>query len=165
MLCKTTAVYAGTFDPVTLGHVDIAARAANVFEKVYIAVADTGSTSKQPLFSTAERVELFQEALRGHEGSFVVESFSGLLVDYVRSIGASVIVRGLRAVSDYEYEAQMALTNRQIAPNIETLFLMTAARCSFITSSIVREVARYGGDVSQLVPENVSQRIAEKKKN
>ena len=156
------AVYAGTFDPVTNGHVDIAKRAVRLFDRVQIGVADVGSSSKTPLFATTERVELLREALADEQGDFIVESFPGLLVDYVRKLGARVIIRGLRAVSDYEYEAQMAMTNRQIAPDIETVFLMTSERCSFITSSIVREVARYGGDVSKLVPPNVAEKIAAK---
>lgn len=157
--CSQVAVYAGTFDPISNGHRDIAIRAAMIFDRVVVAVAE--STLKEELFSTDERVELFQGALSGVEGNFHVEKFDGLLVDYVRSIGARVIIRGLRAVSDYEYEAQMALANRQLAEEIETVFLMTSDKYSFVSSSTVRQIAMFREDLSSFVPANVEKRLRE----
>ncbi len=156
------AVYAGTFDPITNGHKDIVERGLAVFDGIHVAVAD--STSKQVRFSTEERVELVRGALRGIEGEerLKVESFTGLLVDYVASINASVIVRGLRAVSDYEYEAQMAHINRHLMGSIETVFLVTSEENSFISSSIVKNIASVGGDISRLVPPNVAKALSEK---
>ena len=156
------AVYAGTFDPITLGHLDIVERAARVFDKVYIAVAT--STHKQALFSSDQRVSMIKDALSNLElkdlsAEVKVDSFDGLLVEYVRSVGGNVIVRGLRAVADYEYEYRIALVNQKLAPEIETVSFMASGNNSFINSSIVREVAKYGGDVSSLVPTNVSERL------
>ena len=146
-------VYAGTFDPVTNGHMDIIERAAKVFPKVIVAVAH--STSKNTLFPTSERVRIAKEAVKGIDADIEVVQFDGLLVNFIRSIGARIIIRGLRAVSDYEYEAHMALTNRRLASDIETVYLMTSEDCSFISASTVREVARVGGDISHFVPTNV----------
>jgi pantetheine-phosphate adenylyltransferase len=159
---SSIAVYAGTFDPITNGHKDIVERGLAVFDTLYVAVAD--STSKQVQFSTEQRVELVRGALKGicGEERVKVESFTGLLVDYVASINASVIVRGLRAVSDYEYEAQMAHINRHLMGSIETVFLVTSEENSFISSSIVKNIASVGGDISRLVPANVSKALAEK---
>ncbi len=145
-------VYAGTFDPITNGHVDIAHRAAELFDEVVIAVAS--GSHKTPLLSLEERVRLTKRVLS--KSCFKIVPFDGLLVDFVREQRAEVIIRGLRAVSDYEYEAQMAMANRQLAPDLETVFLMTSDRCSFITSSIVREVARHGGELKALVPPAVA---------
>ncbi len=157
------AVYAGTFDPITFGHRDIAIRAAQIFDTVIVAVAE--SSPKRALFSVDERVQLVREALAGATGNFRVEGFSGLLVDFVRQLKGRVIIRGLRAVSDYEYEAQMALMNRHLAHDIETVFLMTAEKYSFVNASIVRQVAQVRGDVSGLVPENVVAALAKKFKS
>ena len=154
-LPRRRAVYAGTFDPITNGHKDIITRAAEVFEEVVVAVAEV--TRKELLFSTAERLALVNGAISDISTNVKVESFAGLLVDYVRNSEAKVVVRGLRAVSDYEYESQMAMINRQMAPEVETVFLMTADKCSYISSSVVKEIAQNGGDVSTFVPENVSQ--------
>jgi pantetheine-phosphate adenylyltransferase len=155
------AVYAGTFDPITIGHIDLIARALKVFDKLYVAVA--GSTDKKVLFSLEERVEMVKEAVSALSESerkrIVVEGFTGLLVGYVRARRAVAIVRGLRAVSDYEYEAQMALINRNLADDIETVFLVTSPHCSFISSSVVKTIAQNGGDVSHLVPPSVSARM------
>lgn len=151
------AVYAGTFDPITLGHRDIALRAAKIFKTVIIAVAK--SSPKTPMLSVEERMELIRGAVSSESGNFLVESFDGLLVDYVRKTGAHVIIRGLRAVSDYEYEAQMALMNRQLAGDIETVFLMTSDKYSVINSSIVRQVAMHHGDVTPFVTKNVAEKL------
>lgn len=154
------AVYAGTFDPITNGHRDIVERAITVFDRVYMAVAE--SSAKNPLFSADERKTMITAALADLGDRVIVDSFNTLLVDYVRSVGAKVIIRGLRAVSDYEYEAQMAMINRHLAEEIETVFLMTSDHCSFINSSIVRQVAKFGGDVSALVPKNVAEVLRRK---
>ena len=152
------AVYAGTFDPVTNGHLDIIQRSLRLFDQVVVAVA--ASTPKSSVMFTAEdRRKLISEATNSLGANLEVVVFSGLLVNFVRSQNANVIVRGLRAVSDYEYEAQMALINRELSPEIETVFLMTSEHCSFISSSIVKEIARLGGDISAMVPPNVAQAL------
>ncbi len=143
------AVYAGTFDPITAGHRDIVVRSLSLFQHLTVAVAE--NSSKQTLFSAAERAALIKESLADLGSQIEVVTFSGLLVDYAKKIGAETIVRGLRAISDYEYEAQMALVNRQLSSSVDTVFLMTSAGCAFISSSIVKEIARNGGDVSQFV--------------
>ena len=150
-----TAMCPGTFDPVTFGHLDIIGRASRTFEQVVVGVLE--NPSKKPLFAVDERVSLLEEACREHS-NVRVGSFSGLLVDYARTHGASVIVKGLRAVSDYEYEIQMAQMNLRI-DDIETLFIPTNPKWSFLSSSLVKEVARYGADVEGLVPENVRARL------
>jgi len=159
-LLKTTAVYAGTFDPITQGHKDIIIRSAQMFEKLIVAIV--AQAQKQVLFSAEERVALVKEALADVPGDIVVESFDALLVDYVKEKGAGIIIRGLRAVTDYEYEAQMALINRELAEDIETVFLMTSGHCAFVSSSVAKEVARFGGDLTKLVPPNVA-RVLEQK--
>ncbi len=152
------AVYPGTFDPITNGHIDMVVRATKMFEKVIVAVAD--STGKQPLFNLQERVELASRVLSDLPGVEVI-GFNTLLVDFARKHNASVILRGLRAVSDYEYEFQLAGMNRNLAPDIETIFLTTAENYAFLSSSLVKEVSRLGGDVSRFLPQQV---IAEIKK-
>lgn len=147
------AVYAGTFDPITNGHRDVIERALNIFDKVIFAIAE--SPSKNTTFSLSERVELAVGSLRDLGKRVAVESFRGLLVEFVKSRGSDVILRGLRAVSDYEYESQLAVINRELDPDIETVFMMTSKKSSFISSSIVRQVAMVGGDVSNMVPETV----------
>lgn len=142
------AVYPGTFDPITNGHTDLVSRAARVFSKVVIAIAE--SPHKQPLFSLDERIRLTQNEM-GDLDNVEVVGFDNLLVEFVQQIGATVIVRGLRAVSDFEYEFQLASMNRHIAPSIETLFLTPDEDFSFISSTLVKEVARLGGDVSEFV--------------
>ena len=144
-----TAIYPGTFDPITNGHVDIATRAASLFERVIVAVYDR--PLKNLLFSKAERVAMTQEAVQ-ELPNVLVQSYSGLTVHFARSAGARVIVRGLRALSDFELEFQMALTNRKLAPEMETLFMMPKEQHSYISSSTVREVARLGGEVGDFVP-------------
>lgn len=156
------SVYAGTFDPITNGHVDIIKRAASIFDRVYVAVAE--STSKQVMFPIEQRVEMVKDAIADANlgGAIVVEPFSGLLVDYARRINVQVIIRGLRAVSDYEYEAQMAHINRHLDESMETVFLVTSKQCAFISSSIVKNVAANGGDVSGLVPTMAAKRLSGK---
>ena len=146
------AVYPGTFDPVTNGHIDLAERSLRMFDKVIVAVA--ANPKKQPLFDLQERIAMFRLATAGFR-RLVIEGFDGLLVDYVRQKKAVAIVRGLRAVSDFEYEMQMALMNRRLDNDIETVFMMPSEEYSFITSTIVKEAASYGGDVSSLVPKGV----------
>ena len=148
-LSPKVAVYPGTFDPLTMGHVSLIRRSLKVFDKVILAVAE--STPKNTLFSIGERVELAKEVFR-NEDNLVVEPFNNLLIDYVESKGAGVIVRGLRAVSDFEYEFQMALMNRKLEREIETVFMMTDFKWMYLSSTIVKEVARYSGDVCGLVP-------------
>lgn len=156
----TTAVYPGTFDPFTNGHIDLARRAAAIFDQVVIAVA-THSSSKNPLFDAAERTALARVVVEPMQ-NVRVENFDGLLVSYAQSIGARIIVRGLRAVSDFEFEFQMALANRKLADQLETLFLMPNEECTFISSSVVKDIARHGGDCSHFVPAPI-QKALEKK--
>ena len=154
-----TVVYPGTFDPFTRGHEDLVRRAAKLFERVVIGIAD--SESKKPMFTDAERIAMAREVLAEHR-NVEVAGFSGLLMDFVHSIGATVIVRGLRAVSDFEYEFQMAGMNRNLYPEVETLFLTPAEKYLFMSSTIVREIARFGGDVSKFVHPAVAARLKAK---
>ena len=153
------AVYPGTFDPITYGHIDVVERAAQLFSKLVILVAR--NTSKAPLFTDDERVAMIRELFRGRP-SVEVDAFDGLLVEYARRRKASVIVRGLRAVSDFEVEFQMALTNRKLARELETIFLVPREQYSYLNSTIVREIARLGGDVSDFVPPIVRRRLRAK---
>lgn len=152
-MSKKTAIYPGTFDPITYGHLDVLERAAKIFDTVIISVAK--SSRKSTLFSAEERIEVIRKVIK-KAPNVKVESFDNLLVDYARSRKAEVIVRGLRAVSDFEYEFQLALTNRKIAPKIETVFLMPNEKFSFISSTFVKEIAKFGGDVSLFVPKPVA---------
>jgi pantetheine-phosphate adenylyltransferase len=152
------AVYPGSFDPITRGHEDLVRRSLVFADRVIIAVAV--NAAKQPLFSLEERVGLIRQAI-AHPG-VEVQPFDGLLVDFARRAGASLLVRGLRAVSDFEYEFQMALMNRHLAPTLETVFLVPAFDLTYLSSSMVREVARHGGDVSQLVHPVVLRALKEK---
>ncbi|HEY9143477.1 MAG TPA: pantetheine-phosphate adenylyltransferase [Arenimonas sp.] len=151
------AVYPGTFDPITNGHIDLVARAAPLFDKVVVGIAE--SPGKSPALPLAQRVELARIALAGHDNVEVV-GFHSLLAHFVHEIGAGVLLRGLRAVSDFEYEFQMASMNRHLIPDVETLFLTPAEQHSFISSSLVREVARLGGDVSGFVHPAVATALA-----
>jgi pantetheine-phosphate adenylyltransferase len=155
----SVAVYPGSFDPVTNGHLDIITRGLAVFDEVIIAILV--NPQKHPLFTVEERVALIREAYKG-ERRVRVDTFSGLLVDYAERVGASVIVRGLRAVSDFEYEFQMALMNRRLDPHIETVFMAPADGYSYVSSRLVKEVFQLGGDVSALVPKLVERRLREK---
>ena len=147
------AIYPGSFDPITLGHVDVAQRAARIFDEVVVAIY-TGSDKPNALFTVAERIALAREALRDEPG-VRVDSFSGLTVEYARQLGADTIVRGLRAVSDFEYEFKLAHMNHHLAPEIEVVCLMTSSRHSFISSSLIREVGALGGNIEGLVPDHV----------
>lgn len=149
-----TAVYPGTFDPITNGHIDLVARAARVFTKVIVAIAE--SPHKQPLLSLDDRIMLSRNELSGLKNVEVL-GFSNLLVEFVQQVGAGVLVRGLRAVSDFEYEFQLASMNRHLAPNVETLFLTPDDEYGFISSSLVKEIARLDGDVSEFVSDEVRQ--------
>ena len=159
-----TGVYPGSFDPFTLGHKDIVERAAKFCDKLYIAVSE--NINKKHLFTLEERVEMIREVFACND-NIIVESFNGLLVDYMQSKKAAYIIRGLRAVSDFEYEFQMAGMNRTLMPDVETIFLMPALDCQFVSGSFVREIAALGGDVSGFVPQPVrcalQQRFAMKK--
>jgi pantetheine-phosphate adenylyltransferase len=150
------AVYPGTFDPITNGHVDVVERAAQLFSRVVVLVAR--NTSKTPLFSDDERIGMIRELFRKRKG-IEVQGFDGLLVEYALQRKASVIVRGLRAVSDFEVEFQMALTNRKLAPSLETIFLLPREQYTYLNSTIVREIARLGGDVSDFVPKSVQKKL------
>ena len=156
----TTAVYPGTFDPFTFGHFDVLKRAARLFDRVILAVAR--SDKKKTLFTLEERVELARASCRGQSGleNVTVEGFDGLLCDFARAHGVTVSIRGARAVSDFEYEFQMAGMNRTLMPEVETVFLMPALSCQFVSGSVVREIAALGGDVSCFVPEPVCLALA-----
>jgi pantetheine-phosphate adenylyltransferase len=155
---RRIAVYPGTFDPITNGHIDLVARAAPLFEKVIVGVAS--SQAKGPTLPLDLRVRLANEALAGH-ANVEVMGFDSLLAHFVRDVGAGVLLRGLRAVSDFEYEFQMASMNRHLIPEVETLFLTPAEQYSFISSSLVREIARLGGDVSGFVTPAVAEALRE----
>ena len=151
------ALYPGSFDPPTRGHEDLIRRSLALADRVIVAVA--ANSAKQPLFSVEERLAMLRAAV-GAESRISVETFEGLLADFAKRSGASVVVRGLRAVSDFEYEFQMALMNRQLHPSLETVFLVPAVDLTYLSSSLVREVARYGGDVSALVHPKVAEALA-----
>src|SRR2546423_1700128 len=153
------AIVPGSFDPVTNGHLDIIERAARMFEKVTVAVVI--NSAKTALFTVEERLEMLREVC-GHLTNVDIDSFDGLLVEYAQQRGASVIAKGLRAVSDFEYELQMALMNRHQCPDVETVFMMTGTEYSYLSSSIVKEIARLGGSVEGLVPNSVRQRLRDK---
>ena len=155
---KRIAVYAGSFDPITKGHEDLIKRSLEFVDQLIVAVAV--NVAKQPLFSLEERVALIQHAVT--DKRVAVQSFDGLLAEFAKKVGASVIIRGLRAVSDFEYEFQMALMNRNLAPRIETVFLVPAFDLTYLSSSLVREVARFGGDVSALVDPTVQKALKRK---
>jgi pantetheine-phosphate adenylyltransferase len=158
-LQSIVAIYPGSFDPITNGHLDLIARGSRVVERLIVAVLR--NDSKQALFSVEERVETVQEVVRPF-ANVDVESFDGLLVDYAASRGANLILRGIRAVSDYEYELQMALMNRRLRPELETAFLLAGEAYSFLSSHLVKEVVSLGGDVSGLVPPAVEARLKAK---
>ncbi|PLT34317.1 pantetheine-phosphate adenylyltransferase [Bacillus sp. V5-8f] len=153
------AVCPGSFDPITFGHLDIIQRGAKVFDEVYVTVLN--NTSKQSLFTVNERLELIRETT-AHIPNVKVDSFQGLLAEYARNVNADAIIRGLRAVSDFEYEMQITSMNRLLNERVETFFIMTRNQYSFLSSSIVKEVAKYGGDISELVPEKVRVALLEK---
>ncbi len=153
---QVTAVYPGTFDPITNGHLDIIGRGVRLFDQVIVALLK--NADKEPLFSLSERLEIVGNAVRQFP-NVRVESFDGLLVDYARKRGARAIVRGLRALSDFEYEFQMALMNRRLGPDIETVFMMPSEAYSYVSSRLVKQVVGLGGDASGLVPQEVVDRL------
>jgi len=153
------AIYPGTFDPITNGHIDIIERAGGLFDKLLVTIAV--NSSKAPLFSTEERLALIREVIKPYPYAEAA-TFTGLLVDYARLVKATALIRGLRAISDFEYEFQMALVNRRLAQELITVFLMPHEKYTYINSTIVREVARFGGDVSKFVPPLVERALKEK---
>ena len=153
------AVYPGSFDPMTNGHIDLIRRGTELFDQIIVGVLE--NEDKKPLFKTEERVEMVREALRDLP-SVRVQSFTGLLVNFMKSTHANVVVRGLRAVSDFEYEFQMALMNRELSPTVETIFMMPAVEYTYVSSRLVKEVCRLGGDVTRLVPQNVLVKLHER---
>jgi len=160
MTADTLAIYPGSFDPLTNGHVDIIDRGSRLFDRIIVAILL--NVEKSPLFTVAERVEIAREVF-GKYPNVEVDTFDGLLVEYARHRRAGVIVRGLRAISDFEYEMQMALMNRHLHPEIETVFMMPAEPYTYVSSRLVKEVVALGGSVSSLVPSVVDQRLREKK--
>jgi len=153
------ALYPGSFDPITHGHLNLIHRGLRVFDRLIVAVAT--NVRKASLFTPEERIEMIRDALDHNERVGVV-AFNGLLVEYARSRGASVVLRGLRAVSDFEFEFQMAHMNRRLAPNLETVFMMTGEEHFYVSSQLVREIASFNGDISGLVPDDVAQRVRDK---
>ena len=156
-----TAVYPGSFDPITNGHLDIIKRASRIFDKLYVSILT--NSAKTSAFSLEERLDMIRRVTAEYD-NVEVDSFSGLLVNYLNKKNATIVERGLRAVSDFEYEFQMALTNHKLEKNIETLFMMTSAKYSYLSSSIVKEVARHGGNLEDLVPDCLVREIADKLK-
>ena len=154
------AIYPGSFDPLTNGHVDIIQRGSKLFDRIIVGVLV--NMEKAPLFTVPERVDIARTVLKG-SSNVEVDTFDGLLVDYARRIGATVIVRGLRAISDFEYEMQMALMNRRLSPDVETVFMMPAEPYTYVSSRLVKEVVALGGTVTGLVPTLVEERLREKK--
>ena len=156
---KVTAIYPGSFDPPTNGHLDLIERGSKIFDELVVAILR--NSEKTPLFSLGERRRMLEE-LTSDFKNVSVDTFDGLTVDYAARVKASAVLRGIRALSDYEYELQMALMNRKLRPDLETVFMMPAEQYSYLSSRLVREVARLGGDISGLVPEIVEQRLKEK---
>ena len=155
-----TAVYPGTFDPVTNGHIDIIERALKLFDRLYVLVGE--NPQKETTFTAQERVEMLKSALKKQNNKIVVEHFDGLLLNYVKKKKSNVIVRGLRAISDFEYEFQRAQFNREFAKDIETIFIMTKDDYAFLSSSIIKEIAMFNGSVKGFVPEIVEKKLKEK---
>ena len=158
---KTRGVYPGTFDPVTFGHIDLIQRALGMFDEVIVAVAPQG-TDKRPLFSTEERVSFLKKATHKLGKRVSIEPFEGLVVNYARKRGASTMIRGIRMLSDFEYEFQMALTNRKLASDIETIFLMPHEAYAYLSSRLIKEIALLGGDIRPFVPDYVERAIRRK---
>jgi pantetheine-phosphate adenylyltransferase len=155
-MLKTSAIYPGSFDPITNGHVDIIERGLKVFDRIIVAVLE--NPKKRPLFTTKERVRMIQDIFASKK-DVEVRAFDGLLVDFARDQGTHVVIRGLRAISDFEYEFQMALMNRSLAPDVETFFMMPSVNYSFLSSNLVREVAALGGSVEGLVPGPIARKL------
>ena len=157
-----TAIYPGSFDPVTLGHLDIIERTAQIMDRVIVGVLK--KKKKTPLFSVEERVNMLK-SVTSHLENVEVKAFDGLTIDFARENGAKVIVRGLRAITDFEYELQLSQTNRVMAPEIDTLFLTTSLKYSYLSSSMVKEIAVYGGDISAFLPAQIARLVQEKVKS
>ncbi len=157
---KKLAIYPGTFDPITMGHLDIIDRALNIFDRVIIAIAV--NSAKEPLFSIKDRQQMIRQCFPDKYSRIEVDTVSGLLVSYAAKKGATAIIRGLRAVSDFDYEFQLALMNRKLERDVDTIFLMPGFRWIYISSSIIKDAARNGGDVCELVPEHVNTLLLEK---
>ena len=153
------AVYPGSFDPVTYGHLDIIRRSRSLADELIVGVLN--NKAKTPLFSVEERVKMLKEMTKNMPG-IKIDPFEGLLIDFAKEMSAGIVVRGLRAVTDFEYELQMAQTNNKLSPELETVFLTTSLEYSYLSSTIVKEVAAFGGDISQFVPETIERRIQEK---
>ncbi|MBX5446228.1 pantetheine-phosphate adenylyltransferase [Sphaerobacter sp.] len=157
------ALYPGSFDPITNGHIDVACRAARLFDKLIVAIYEGDELhDKRALFSVEERRAMAEQALAGLAPNLRVDTYRGLTVDYARSVGAQVIVRGLRAVSDFEYEFKLAHMNRHMAPDVDVVCLMTSSQHSFVSSSLIKQVASLGGNVQGLVPDHVAEALARK---
>jgi pantetheine-phosphate adenylyltransferase len=156
---QVIAIYPGSFDPITYGHLDLIERSSALFDRLIVSILD--NENKQPLFSVRARMDMLRE-VTAHHANVEVDSFEGLLVDYAANKSATVLVRGIRAISDYEYELQMALMNRRLRPEIETVFLMAGEAYSFISSKLVKEVFRLGGNITGLVPPGVEARLRER---
>ncbi|MGH7823772.1 MAG: pantetheine-phosphate adenylyltransferase [Candidatus Binatia bacterium] len=161
MAQKNVAIYPGSFDPITNGHVDLVKRTLRVFDQVIVAIA-TNAGKDTSLFALQERLQMVEEVFKGENGRVQADSFEGLLVDYAERKRATVIIRGLRAVSDFEYEFQMAMMNHRLKPKLETFFMMTGESEFYISSRLVKEVVGLGGDVSGLVPSNVLKKLQQK---
>ena len=160
-MSKVIAIYPGSFDPLTNGHIDLIERGSKIFDRLIVAILR--NSEKQPLFSVAERREMLQAMVRSKRWKNVaVDTFDGLLVDYAVKKKAQAVLRGIRAISDYEYELQMALMNRKLQPHLETVFMMPALSYSYLSSRLVREIAQLGGSVTGLVPEPVEKQLREK---
>jgi len=159
MKTKKIAIYPGSFDPVTYGHLDIIKRALKIFDKVIVAVAH--NTEKEPLFDVHERVSMLKRSLKGVKG-LEVDDFEGLIVDYVRRKDSNVVIRGLRMISDFEYEFQMALTNRKLCKDVETIFMMPSESYSYLSSKLIKEAASLGADLKAFVPSFVENQIKER---
>lgn len=153
------AIYPGSFDPLTFGHLDMIERSSKIVDELYVSVLR--NSAKNPLFSTDERVSMIEE-MTSHLPNVKVTAFDGLLVDYAGKIGANIIVRGLRAVTDFEYELQISQTNRIVNPDIDTIFLTTSLQYAYLSSTIVKEVASYNGDISKFVPKDIARKVYEK---
>lgn len=156
---ELTALYAGSFDPITFGHLDILERATHMFDNIIVAIAK--NTSKKGVFTVEERKKLIEECIRSHPWGKHVEvgNFTGLLVNYAKKRNVKTLIRGVRQISDFEYEFRMALMNRRLAPEVDTLFLMPSEELTFVSASLVREIAYWGGELTQFVPENVAEAL------